>query len=167
MSSRARRIATVGAVTVGAVAVALALPGRERVLALDAVVLLLGAAALTALVRATAKANPASDDDLWEPQPAEAQRVPQLDEIVREFEAAVGGVDANRDLRPRFRIVASALLADRRGIDLDRQPERAHAAIGDELTWELVRARERHEPVAVPALRAPELRRVLDSLERL
>jgi len=167
MSGRRGRAAACSAAVVVAFAAALAVPGRERVLALFALVLVLGAASLAALVRLTAQATSA-DDVLLESWPLEERLVPQRDEIVRELEVVLDlGVDAHSELRSRLRTIAAARLADRRGLDIDRQPGRARAAIADELTWELVRERKRYEPVDVPRLRAPELRRVLDSLERI
>jgi hypothetical protein len=87
---------------------------------------------------------------------------------VQELATVLGrGSDPRSELAARVRIVAAARLADRRGIELDGQPERARAAIDDELTWALVRPRERFEPIELPDLGAPELDRVLSSLERI
>lgn len=156
---------------VGAVAglvTAISVPGHDRVLALFAYVLLLGAAAAAALVRQAAGANPSTGDVFWQARPLPPQRVPQLEEIARELESVLRlGSDPRGEIAARLRIVAAARLADRRGIELDGQPERARAAIDDELTWQLVQARRRFEPVELPVLRAAELGRVLASLERI
>lgn len=154
--------------TIAGLAIALSVPGDERVLALFAYVLLLGAGAIAVLVWQAARANPISADMLWPPRQVQEQRVPQLEQIARELETVLAlGSDPRGELGARLRIVASARLADHRGIELDRQPERARAAIDDSLTWELVRARERYEPVELPPLGAAELRRIVGSLEQI
>lgn len=154
--------ATAGLVTAASV------PGDDRVLALFAYLLLLGAAASAALLRQAVRANPRTRDVLWEPAVPQRQRVPQLEEIVQELTTVLGhGSDPRSELAARIRIVAAARLADRRGIELDGEPERARAAIDDELTWALVQPRERFEPFELPELGAPELDRVLASVERI
>jgi len=74
--------------------------------------------------------------------------------------------DVHRRVRPLLREVASAQLA-RRGIGLDRDPESAHALLGDEL-WELVRA-DRPAPVTrdAPGMSVAELSALTDRLEAL
>lgn len=149
-------------------AATLAVPAPERAQALLAFVLLLGAAAAAALLRPMLLPGARPADPFAPPAPPEPGRVPQLEDIARDLGTVLQlGSDPHGDLAARARIVAAARLADRRGIDLDAQPERARAAVGDELAWELVRARERFEPVELPPLRAAELRRVLDALERI
>ncbi|HEX4746347.1 MAG TPA: hypothetical protein VFU99_05630 [Gaiellaceae bacterium] len=151
-----------------ALALVLAVASHQRGLALFAYLLLLGGAALTALVWLTARANPVADEVFWEPSPVQALRIPQFDEIAREVETVLElGSDADGKLRTRLQIVAGARLADRHGIELDGYPEQSRAAIDDELAWLLVRNRERLEWVELPALGAAELDRIIASLERL
>jgi hypothetical protein len=78
-----------------------------------------------------------------------------------------GSFDLHYRLRPRVRGLASDLLAARRGMSLDTAPERARELLG-ETTWELVR-RDRPPPEDRLAAGLPsnDLRRVVESLERL
>jgi hypothetical protein len=76
-------------------------------------------------------------------------------------------VDLHIRLRPRLRDIAAGLLEGRHGISLDSDPDRAHAALGDE-TWELVRIdRPTPEEERAPGLPPAALERVVASLERL
>lgn len=146
-------------------AIALAVPADERALALFAYLLLLGGTASTVLVRRAWRANPAVPEVFWQPRSAQPQRVRQLEEITRELQTVLElASDPRGELAARLRIVAGARLLDRRGIELDRQPEQARAAIDDELAWRLVREGEHAE---LPALGTVELSRILASLERI
>ena len=78
-----------------------------------------------------------------------------------------GAFDLHYRLRPRLRTLASVLLAARRAASLDDEPERVKALVGDE-TWELVRAdRPAPEDRLARGLAIKELRRVVESLERI
>lgn len=96
------------------------------------------------------------------------ERLPELARLEREVAlAAASSFDVHFRLRPVVREAAGGLLTARRGIDLDFQPERAKAALGEE-TYELVRSdakppHDRHGPGMEPA----QLRRVIGSLESL
>ena len=78
-----------------------------------------------------------------------------------------GSFDLHYRLRPRLRGLTRDLLAGRRGVPLDAAPERARELLG-ETTWELVR-RDRPPPEdrLAPGLPGNDLRRVVESLERL
>ena len=78
-----------------------------------------------------------------------------------------GAFDLHFRLRPRLRGLAMELLASRRGVSLDAEPERARQALGDE-TWELVRE-DRPPPTdrVARGIPIPELQRVVESLETL
>ena len=52
--------------------------------------------------------------------------------------AGSAAFDVHFRLRPVIAELAAELLSSRRGIDLERDPERAHAVLGDDV-WELVR----------------------------
>jgi hypothetical protein len=52
--------------------------------------------------------------------------------------AGSAAFDVHFRLRPTLRELATELLSARRGIDLDREPDRSRAVLGDE-TWDLVR----------------------------
>ena len=81
------------------------------------------------------------------------------------------GVDAAFDLhhrlRPRLRAIATELLATRRRIALEDEPERARRALGEQ-TWRLVRPdRPAPEDRQARGIAISELRSVVESLERL
>ena len=78
-----------------------------------------------------------------------------------------GAFDLHYRLRPRLRGLATELLASRRAIALDVDPERARLALGEE-TWLLVRE-DRPPPDDRLARGIPvgELTRVVESLERI
>ena len=80
---------------------------------------------------------------------------------------SAGSFDLHFRLRPRLRSLADDLLAARRGVSLDRDPERARTLLG-EGTWELVRPdRPAPEDRRARGLPINDLRRVVESLERL
>ncbi len=78
-----------------------------------------------------------------------------------------GAFDLHYRLRPRLRELATELLASRRAIRLDEDPDRARQALGEE-TWQLVRE-DRPPPEDRIARGIPirELTRVVESLERI
>ena len=125
-------------------------------------------AVLTAawLVTRIAFALPPSDP-AKRPRPQRPpERIVQLESLARTLELAeASSFDLHNRLRPILREVAAARLA-RRGVSLDRQPERARDLLGVR-AWELVRPDR--EPPAVGRLErgwsAAELRDVVDSLE--
>lgn len=128
--------------TAAAVVVAVALPGRTElvlrvyVLALAAVLL----ARLWVLLRAELPPRRASAFDRALRRPARRpERLPELEKIEREVALGTAtAFDLHYRLRPSLRRIAGELLAARRGIDLDGDPEAARRALGDE-AWELVR----------------------------
>jgi hypothetical protein len=143
-------------------------PGRAE-LAVHVLVLL--AAALASVVGSIAS-QAHSGESLFDAalhRPTEEnERLPELVRLEREVGLAQASeFDFHHRLRPVLREVATGLLFVRRGVDLDRQPERAREVLGEE-TFELVRA-DREPPwdrtTSGPAL--DELRRVVASLEAL
>jgi hypothetical protein len=93
---------------------------------------------------------------------------PTLGRLEQEIALGVAGTfDLHHRLRPRLRALASGLLAASRGVDLDRDPERARRALGDE-AWDLTRS-DRPAPTDRLARGIPirDLDRVVESLERL
>lgn len=155
--------------TLALVGIAAFLQGRlglaVRIYALVLCAAVLGLA-LTALRRAYPSATPL--------RPAmrhdRPRRVapPSLARIEHETALGVAGVfDLHHRLLPRLRVVAGGLLATRRRISLDTEPEAARLILGDE-TWDLVR-RDRPPPEDRLARGIPptDLRRVVESLERL
>ena len=81
--------------------------------------------------------------------------------------AGAAAFDVHFRLRPVLVELAADLLSTRRGIDLERSPERAHAALGDEV-WEIVRP-DRPEPAQrhAPGLDRVQLDRIVTALERV
>ncbi len=68
-----------------------------------------------------------------------AERPGSLNRLEREVSmAGSAAFDVHYRLRPVIAELAAELLSSRRGIDLAHDPERAHAALGDDV-WELVR----------------------------
>lgn len=96
-----------------------------------------------------------------------AARPASLSRTEREVTLATGtAFDVHYRLRPVVQTVASGLLL-RRGIDLERSPERAQAVLGPDL-WELVRP-DRPPPANRTAAGMPvgELARAVEDLERI
>ena len=96
------------------------------------------------------------------------QPPPSLGRI--EHEAALGVAGSfhlHYRLAPRVRSIAAGLLASRRRISLDTQPEAARDLVGEE-TWELVRAnRPAPEDRLARGISPQALDGVVDSLEAL
>jgi hypothetical protein len=97
-----------------------------------------------------------------DPPPLEQlRRVGQTLAAARESE-----VRLIRDLRPLFRSIASLRLA-RRGVELDRQQDKARAVLGDEL-WDLVRAEgPRASGPFAGGISAAGLQGMIERLERI
>jgi hypothetical protein len=96
-----------------------------------------------------------------------AARPASLARIEREVTLSTGtAFDVHYRLRPVLRTVATGLLL-RRGIDLERSPERAHAVLGPDV-WELVRP-DRPPPSnrTAPGMPIAEVERAVDQLEQI
>lgn len=93
---------------------------------------------------------------------------PSLARMEHETALGVAGVfDLHHLLLPRLRSLAAGLLATRRSISLDADPEPARRALGDE-TWDLVhRDRPPPEDRLARGIQPTDLGRVVESLERL
>jgi len=81
--------------------------------------------------------------------------------------AGAAAFDVHFRLRPVLAELAADLLSTRRGIELERNPERAHAVLGDEV-WAIVRP-DRPEPAQrhAPGLDHAQLDRIVTALERV
>jgi hypothetical protein len=100
-------------------------------------------------------------------QPA-AERPGSLSRLEREVSmAGSAAFDVHFRLRPVIAELATELLSSRRGIDLERDPDRAHAALGDDV-WELVRP-DRTQPTERhgSGIDEAQLGRVVTALERV
>jgi hypothetical protein len=143
-------------------------PGRAE-LAIRIYALILAVAALALLLSALRRAFPSTTPLL----PADGDRAaPPTPVSLARLENAValgaaGAVDFQHRLHPRLNALARDLLASRRRISLDAEPDAAHRVLGDE-AWELVRP-DRAPPEDRQA-RGPELRAirgVVDALEQM
>ena len=167
MSRRARyAIAVPGLAAAGLVVAVLLSPGAPALtveIYLFVVAVLVAAGALLLVAEALPHAEPAPVE-----QPPRSQRVGQLDSIERALDLAeASSFDLHTVLRPIVREVAAARLA-RRGVSLDRQPERAQALFPPK-SWELIRLDR--EPPARGSGRSgydrDDLRALVDSLEAI
>jgi len=81
--------------------------------------------------------------------------------------AGSAAFDVHFRLRPTLMELAAELLSSRRGIDLEHDPDRAHAVLGDDV-WELIRPDRPHPPERHAAgIGAAELGRVVTALEHV
>jgi hypothetical protein len=143
------------------------LPGR-RDLALDLYLLLIGSAAVFALVRALSHAAPRAEPEPPSRMRRTTQRLPELERTERAvLLSGSTAFDVHYRLRPILREIAAQRLAARRGLSLDDDVVAARAVVGEE-TWELVRGDR--EPPHVrfgPGIQASELSVVVAALERI
>jgi hypothetical protein len=151
--------------------VLISLPGRSE-LAVRIYVLVLAAFALAHLLSALRSAlpprRPSAFDAALTKRTRPVRRIPELERMEREVALGLAtAFDLHYRLRPRLRGVAAELLAARRGIELDSNPDAARRALGDD-TWEIVRGdleppRERF----AAGLDIASLRRAVEALEAL
>ncbi len=154
-------LATLVGVSVGAGVLLLVLPGRAAIVAHLWLVVVLAIAlgvALDRLARAVPRRASRFDAAFVQAAPGRA-RPASLERVERELTLSTGtAFDVHFRLRPLLRSIASDALL-RRGVDLDRTPERAEALLGPD-AWELVRP-DRPAPRDRAARGVP-----LDSVER-
>jgi hypothetical protein len=146
-------------------AAAVASAAVDTRLAVALYVLALAALAAAGLVVRVAEALPSDQPTGRTPPRRPSERVVQLESLVRTLELAeASSFDLHNRLRPIVREIAAARLA-RRGVALDRQPERARDILGAR-TWELVRP-DREGPVGRldRGWSRAELREVVEALE--
>lgn len=156
--------------TIGLIVASAVRPG-DRALAVDAYVLALGGLALLLLVHATRTAfpdPPPSGRRRRGPNDDERSPLAELARTEREVALATGtAFDVHYRLRPLLRDVVAHRLATRRGIDLDREPAAAAAALGDQ-TWEIVRPdRPRPKYHFAAGLSLTEIRTIVATIERI
>lgn len=153
-----------------AAAVGLA-PGRATLITHIYLVVVAGgilAGLAVSLSRSLSTPEPSSFElGLRRPVPVVA-RVKQLERLEREVTLGRHNAwDLHARLRPTLRDTAAGLLAARRGVDLEREPERAASLLGVE-AWELVspaRAAPEHRHAA--GVDADVLERTVSALELL
>ncbi|HEX2302354.1 MAG TPA: hypothetical protein VHH57_01915 [Gaiella sp.] len=123
-------------------------------------------AALGRLHRAVPR-RPSQFESAFTMTPSPPARPVSLARIEREVTLATGtAFDVHFRLRPVLREIATGLLL-RRGLDLERSPDRARSVLGPEL-WELVRPdRPPPEDRTAPGLPIAAVERAVDDLERL
>jgi hypothetical protein len=166
------RIATSVCFATSGLVVALGLRpiSTERILA--AYVLVLAGIALAALTRVTRGAAerpaPSPFEEALRTRPARPMRPPEL--VRTERELTLGTTNAGHlhlRLLPLLRETAAARLAAGHGIDLERRPEAARLALGEE-AWELLRP-DRPAPADRdgPGVPLKRVSAVIDTLERL
>ena len=156
--------------TVGLV-IALILAPQRATLAIHVwllVVLGLGLIAFLAVVVTAYPPTPSLFDASLRRRPPARERPGSLSRLEREVSmAGSAAFDVHFRLRPAITELASDLLSARRGIDLERDPGRAHAALGDDV-WELVRP-DRPQPAERhgSGIDEAQLGRIVTALEQL
>jgi hypothetical protein len=146
-------------------------PGRAELWAHLYLVAVL-AIALAAVVSLLREGQPAAAGSAFEAalrrDERPPERLPELARLEREVTlAASSSFDVHYRLRPIVREIAGGLLAARRGVMLDQEPDRARALLGED-AWALVQPdleppRDRYGP----GIQAAGLERVLTALEAL
>jgi hypothetical protein len=165
-------VGTLRALVIPTVALAVVVafvPGRVG-LVVRIYALVVCAAALALALTALRRAYPA-ETPLRESRGASSSRRQPPSTLGRiEHEAALGvggSFDLHYRLAPHLRSIAAGLLASRRRISLEDQPEDARAIVGEE-TWELVRPnRPAPEDRLARGISPEALDRVVESLEHV
>jgi hypothetical protein len=132
------------------------------------VVLVIALLAFMGLVRVAYPRAPSPFEASLRQELTPAERPAGLERLEREVSmAGSSAFDLHARLRPSVTGLASELLSSRRGIDLERAPERARAVLGPD-AWALVRP-DRPDPPErhAPGIDADELDRVVTALERI
>ena len=154
-----------------AAAVALAVVPDRAELVIHIWLLVILALACLVLIQAVHRAYPTGNSPFLaslRTTSLQAERPGSLARTERELSmAGAAAFDVHFRLRPVLAELAADLLSTRRGIDLERSPERAHTVLGDDV-WEIVRP-DRPEPAQrhAPGLDEAELGRIVTALERV
>lgn len=165
--SSAITLAVTAAVAAGIVV--LLTPGHAALVGHTLLVVLLALALAVALDRLQRAVPTRSSgfDAAFAPAPATRARPASLARVEREVTLATGtAFDVHYRLRPAVQAVANGLLL-RRGIDLERGPDRARPLLGEDV-WELVRpGRPAPGDRTARGLEPIAIERVIASLERM
>lgn len=154
-----------------AVAVALVVAPDRAALEIHIWLLVLLGLACIVLLQTIHRAYPSGSSPFLSSLRATTVRAERPESLARaERELSLAGAsafDVHFRLRPVLGELAADLLSTRRGVDLRRSPEQAHAALGDEV-WEIVRP-DRPEPAQRHAagLDEAQLERIVSALERV
>jgi hypothetical protein len=164
-----RAIALALAVSAWAGIVLVVAPGRASLVGHVWLVLVLAialAVAVGAIVGATPRRS-STFDAAFAPARRGRARPASLASMEREVALAAGtAFDVHYRLRPTVRSIARGLLL-RKGIDLDRTPERAAALVGPDV-WDMIRPdRAAPDDRSAPGLTVASMERAVDALERL
>lgn len=144
------RLAVPTFLATGALVVLLALRPLSTARAFAIWILLLAAIALVELVgdsrrRSGGLRSESRFEDALRARPPQAPQPVELLRMERDLELGIAdATHAHRRLLPLLRAAATARLASRHGIDLDRRPDAARALLGED-AWELLRP-DRPEP---------------------
>jgi len=144
-------------------------PSHER--AVDLYLLALGTLAMVGLVAATREATRGDERSSFEAALRRGQttqmELPDLERIRRETALGIArSFDFHARVRPRLREIAAQRLAVR-GLDLDGDPDRARAVLGDDV-YDLLRVdRPVPDDRFAPGIDAAVLGRLLDTLEKI
>ena len=155
--------------TLGAAAALIFAPGHAGLVAHVWLVVVLALALGVPLerLRQAVPARASAFDAAFAPVTAGRARPASLARVEREVTLATGtAFDVHFRLRPLLRDVASGLLL-RRGVDLERSPDRARALLGPDV-WELIRP-DRLPPMdrTAPGLPLADVERAVEALERV
>lgn len=172
MIRSALRVASVAIVpTLALVGVVLVAPGRAR-LAIHMYLLVLCLFSLAGVVGALRRAHPqarvSAFDRALQRRPERHDRLAELARLEREVALGTSSAfDLHYRLRPVARRVAHGLLAARRGIDLEHDPDGARSVLGDE-AYELVRPdREPPRDRFGPGIEPAGIHRLVEALEAI
>ena len=157
--------------TIVLVVLLVVLPGRAGLI-VRVYVLAIASIALFHLVRMVRTAHPSAGpsrfDAALRQRGQRHERLPELTKVEREVALGMAtAFDLHYRLRPSLRRTASELLAARRGIDIDGEPEAARRALGED-AWEIVRGdRQPPDNRFGPGVSVASLGKVVASLESL
>jgi hypothetical protein len=166
-----KRLIGLGVVGSGGFAATLTLGPQERALALATYLVFVCALALLGLLGRTGATLPVAEHLLDNGGPrrrAERRQLPQLEWMERQLS---GARDSAFELHFRFRPlvcqIASATLARRHGVVLEREQERARRLLGEQLRALLDEEREPPADRFARGLPLEDLRGVIEELEAL
>lgn len=162
-------IRTAVVVTLGLL-VAVSLNGVDRGIAMYVAALVAGGLAVAFFQRRirTRFPTPVPLEQLLQRPTRHTEGVMELDALSRRIDTAANSAfEVHFGLRPMLRQLAATRLAGRHGIDLDDQPERSRALIGEQL-WELVRPdRQPPDDRFAKGLTPSQVGQLIDQLEAI